>query len=137
MVSSGPTLKEQGMEVSWAGGSEPPILAWLRDRGELGGNLKRSTPSAAPVVGGKEGRADESQAAKFSTFVCFFLIATVRPCSRCLFQQPSTFPASPPPEPAKSTNTLDFESLTLLRLREAERARLEREILEAEARGES
>ena len=71
VVSSGPTLKEQGMEVSWAGGSEPPILAWLRDRGELGGNLKRSTPSTAPMAGGKEGRADESQAAKVSTFVCF------------------------------------------------------------------
>ncbi|KAH0826667.1 hypothetical protein J3R83DRAFT_5054 [Lanmaoa asiatica] len=51
------------------------------------------------------GQTDGSQAAKFATF-------------------PSTFPASPPPEPAKSTptNTLDFESLTLLRLREAERA---------------
>jgi DnaJ family protein C protein 17 len=66
VVSSGPTLKAQGMEVSWAGGSEPPILAWLRDRGELGGNLKQSTPSAAPVVGGQ---VDESQSAKFSTFV--------------------------------------------------------------------
>ena len=71
VVSSGSTLKVQGMEVSWAGGSEPPILAWLRDRGELGGNLKRSTPSTAPMAGGKEAQADESQAAKFSTFVCF------------------------------------------------------------------
>lgn len=62
VVSSGPTLKEQGMEVSWAGGSEPPILGWLRDRGELGGKLKGSMPSATP-------RTDGSQAAKFSTFV--------------------------------------------------------------------
>ncbi|KAG8216900.1 hypothetical protein J3R82DRAFT_7171 [Butyriboletus roseoflavus] len=124
VVSSGPTLKEQGMEVSWAGGSEPPILGWLRDRGELGGKFKGSIPSATPLDGvpgrnhRNEGRTDEPQAAKFSTF-------------------PTTFPASPPPEPAKPTNILDFESLTLLRLREAERARLEREILEAEARGDA
>ncbi|KAF8438036.1 hypothetical protein L210DRAFT_3405222 [Boletus edulis BED1] len=128
VVSSGPTLREQGMEVSWAGGSEPPILQWLRDKGELGGKPKQSTPSAErldSVPGGdqwKAARKDESPTAKFSTF-------------------PSTFPISPPPEPAsqpaKPTNVLDFESLTLLRLREAERARLEREILEAEARGEA
>ncbi|KAF8551656.1 DnaJ-domain-containing protein [Imleria badia] len=126
VVSSGPTLKEQGMEVSWVGGSEPPILEWLRDRGELGGKLRQSAPSAVrfdDTPGGnrrKEARTDESQATTFSSFPSTF-----------------TFPASPPPEPAKPTNTLDFESLTLLRLREAERARLEREILEAEARGEA
>ncbi|KAF8137549.1 hypothetical protein EV363DRAFT_1210440 [Boletus edulis] len=125
VVSSGPTFREQGMEVSWAGGSEPPILQWLRDKGELGGKLKQSTPCLDSVPGGdqwKAARKDDSQTAKFSTF-------------------PSTFPISPPPEPAnqpaKPTSVLDFESLTLLRLREAERARLEREILEAEARGEA
>ena len=31
VISNGPTLKGQGMEVSWAGGSEPPILGWLRE----------------------------------------------------------------------------------------------------------
>ncbi|KAI9569918.1 hypothetical protein HD554DRAFT_2019799 [Boletus coccyginus] len=123
VVSSGPTLKERGMEVSWAGGSEPPILEWLCNRGELGGNLKGSIPSAAPVgdvPGGNPQKGALADETKFSTF-------------------PSTFefPVSPPPEPAKPTNTLDFESLTLLRLREAERARLEREILEAEAKGEA
>ncbi|KAH0833926.1 hypothetical protein J3R83DRAFT_11111 [Lanmaoa asiatica] len=126
VVSSGSTLKEQGMDVSWASGSEPPILGWLRERGELGGKLKGSVPSATPLDGvpgrnqPREGRTNRSQATKFTTF-------------------PSTFPTSPPPEPAKPTptNTLDFESLTLLRLREAERARLEREILEAEARAEA
>lgn len=35
---------------------------------------------------------------------------------------------------ATVSNVMDYESLTLLRLREAERAKLEREILEAEAR---
>lgn len=71
VVSSGPVLKEQGMEVSWAGGSEPPILGWLRDRGELGGKPKGS---ATPLNGnqGKESRIDEPQAVKFSTFVRLF-----------------------------------------------------------------
>ncbi|KAG9313378.1 hypothetical protein JVU11DRAFT_5696 [Chiua virens] len=120
VISSGPALKEQGMEVSWIGGSEPPILGWLRDRGELGGKPKGTMPSTTPLDanGRQESRTDNSQSTKFSTF-------------------PSTFPTTPPPEPAKSSSTLDFESMTLLRLREAERARLEREILEAEARGDA
>ncbi|KAF9225755.1 DnaJ-domain-containing protein [Gyrodon lividus] len=127
-ISSSPALKERGMEVSWAGGSEPPILGWLRDRGELGGKPKNTTTAPTPS-NGASGRAqktdeqlkttDAANGAKFSTF-------------------PSTFPAAPPFEPpeTKATSGMDFESITLLRLREAERARLEREILEAEARGE-
>ena len=77
VVSSGPTLKEQGMEVSWAGGSEPPILEWLRDRGELGGKLKQGTAPPDDVPGGnaqKESRTDEEQATTFSTFVRFALL---------------------------------------------------------------
>ena len=82
VVSSGPTLKEQGMEVSWAGGSEPPVLEWLRERGELGGKHKRTTPSAAPLDGmpggnhTKEDRTGQSQASTFSTFVSLFFLAT-------------------------------------------------------------
>ncbi|KAF9237362.1 hypothetical protein BU15DRAFT_88803 [Melanogaster broomeanus] len=129
-ISSNVALKEQGIEVSWAGGAEPPILGWLRDRGELGGKPKSDIPAstssngAAGTVHGvpeQPHTKDAENGAKFSTF-------------------PSTFPAAPPPEPPKAearpTSSMDFESLTLLRLREAERARLEREILEAEARGE-
>ncbi|KIJ62147.1 hypothetical protein HYDPIDRAFT_158380 [Hydnomerulius pinastri MD-312] len=129
-VSSSPTLKEQGMEVSWAGGSEPPILEWLRDRGELGGKAKSGSPigtSSNGVPGGANETSEQTQptdaanGAKFSTFPSSF---------------PMTFPSEPPPPAAAKTANMDFESLTLLRLREAERARLEREILEAEARGE-
>ena len=42
----------------------------------------------------------------------------------------------PPPTkaPTSSVAGLDYESLTLMRLRQAERERLEREILEQEAR---
>jgi DnaJ family protein C protein 17 len=45
--------------------------------------------------------------------------------------QPS-FDAAPPQPPPVATVGMDYESLTLLRMREAERARLEKEILEAE-----
>lgn len=72
VVSSGPTLKAQGMEVSWVGSSEPPILGWLRDRGELGGKSRGVTPSAPSLneSQSKQDRTEEPQGAKFSTFVC-------------------------------------------------------------------
>ncbi|KAG1805352.1 uncharacterized protein BJ212DRAFT_1392444 [Suillus subaureus] len=109
VVSSAESLKGRGMDVAWAGGSEPPILSWLRERGELGGSAaKRAEP--LPTKTAPEGTT-------FSSF-------------------PSSFPgfddvAPPPPSTAKAG--MDYESLTLLRMREAERARLEKEILEAEA----
>ncbi|KAG2111527.1 uncharacterized protein F5147DRAFT_685618 [Suillus discolor] len=37
VVSNAESLKERGMDVAWAGGSKPPILGWLHERGELGG----------------------------------------------------------------------------------------------------
>ncbi|KAG1828502.1 hypothetical protein EV424DRAFT_1385303 [Suillus variegatus] len=110
VVSSAESLKERGMDVAWAGGSEPPILGWLRERGELGGSAaNRAEPF--PTKPTPEG----------TTFGSF----------------PSSFPAFdevvPPPPPPAAKAGIDYESLTLLRMREAERARLEKEILEAEA----
>ncbi|KAF8837200.1 DnaJ-domain-containing protein [Paxillus ammoniavirescens] len=76
-ISSGPTLKERGMEVSWVGGSEPPILGWLRDRGELGGKPQSTSPAATSSnnAPGKVQTTDElpqttnvANGAKFSTF---------------------------------------------------------------------
>ncbi|KAG1794178.1 uncharacterized protein HD556DRAFT_1371445 [Suillus plorans] len=107
VVSSAELLKERGMDVAWAGGSEPPILGWLRERGELGGPaVNRAEPfSTKPTPEG-------------TTFGSF----------------PSSFPdVAPPPPPPAAKAGIDYESLTLLRMREAERARLEKEILEAEA----
>jgi DnaJ family protein C protein 17 len=45
VVSSAASLKEQGVDVTWAGVSEPPILSWLRDRGELGGTASQHPKS--------------------------------------------------------------------------------------------
>ncbi|OAX32589.1 DnaJ-domain-containing protein [Rhizopogon vinicolor AM-OR11-026] len=110
VVSSAASLKEQGMDVAWAGGSEPPILSWLRERGELGGTAPKR-PKSSQTTPASDGTT-------FSSF-------------------PSSFPSfdeAPAPQPPPvATVGIDYESLTLLRMREAERARLEKEILEAEA----
>ncbi|KAH7886981.1 hypothetical protein F5I97DRAFT_1927259 [Phlebopus sp. FC_14] len=127
VISSSTSLKDQGMEVSWAGGSEPPILGWLRDRGELGGKKHNDIPTRTPTESAPRAQSptevprapDTTHGAKFSTFPSTF---------------PATFPANSQPTPAPTAPAMDFESVTLLRLREAERARLEREILEAEAK---
>ena len=49
-----------------------------------------------------------------------------------LFVQPETFSAPEPPAKDVAPG-IDYEALTLMRLRQAERERLEREILEQEA----
>ncbi|KAG2154145.1 uncharacterized protein EDB93DRAFT_1132873 [Suillus bovinus] len=109
VVSSAELLKDRGMDVAWAGGYEPPILGWLRERGELEGpTAKWAEPSPTKTA---------SEGTTFSSF-------------------PSSFPAFDdvaPPAPPAAKAGIDYESLTLLRMREAERARLEKEILEAEA----
>lgn len=125
VVSSAASLKEQGIDVAWAGGSEPPILSWLRERGELGGtaSLRAKSPQTKTAPEGTT----------FSSFPSSFVsCGSVFPLFSQLISlfQPS-FDDPPPPPPA--TVGMDYESLTLLRMREAERARLEREILEAEA----
>ncbi|KAI5996288.1 DnaJ domain-containing protein [Pisolithus albus] len=166
-VSSSSKLREQDMEVTWAGGSEPPILQWLRDRGKLGGTTSSSSqqaPTSDDAAEPEHGTRKASHLAdgsKFSTFPSTFvsrstfslvfslswrvtsylhhplLDITVPQYGIDIIMQPSTFPPPAPPPVATSTSSaMDYESLTLLRMREAERARLEREILEAEAKEE-
>ncbi|KAK7040206.1 hypothetical protein VNI00_010012 [Paramarasmius palmivorus] len=116
-----------GIEIGWVGGKEPQILGWLKKMGKLGpGGITSGTPeeSKIPAVDRNAEKASLPQmqsssgsAGSFSSF-------------------PETFPdlsAPPPPAPAQSTAGLDYESLTLMRMRQAERERLEREILEQEA----
>lgn len=88
-VSSGPKLEEQGMDVSWAGGTEPPILQWLRDHGQLGGNSNDSSRKTSPPNGfteDRQGNAKTPQTAnledgsKFSSFPSTFVSSFTALC---------------------------------------------------------
>ncbi|KXN82251.1 Pre-mRNA-splicing factor cwf23 [Leucoagaricus sp. SymC.cos] len=100
----------EGVEIGWVNGKEPEILGWLKKMGKLGVSKPKSTSTLSntkvePVDGGD---------AAFSTF-------------------PSTFPNFSSTPSLDTPASLDFESITLLRMRQAERERLEREIREQEA----
>ncbi|KAF5383514.1 hypothetical protein D9615_003613 [Tricholomella constricta] len=105
-----------GIEVGWVGGKEPPILVWLKKMGKLG----MPTPPL-PKQSGAQLYGEQTQPATDSSSFSSF---------------PSSFPDIPIPAkgPGKPSPGLDYESLTLLRLRQAERERLEREIQEQEAK---
>ncbi|PBK74821.1 DnaJ-domain-containing protein, partial [Armillaria solidipes] len=93
----------KGIDITWVGGKEPEILGWLKRTGKL---------SAQPVVARSNPEPQTFSSSMFSSF-------------------PETLP-EPIPEVAVSPD-IDYESLTLMRMRQAERERLEREILEREA----
>ncbi|KAJ3714251.1 DnaJ domain-containing protein [Lentinula raphanica] len=110
----------KGIEVGWIGGSEPEILKWLRKKGHLGpeGSGLSSEPQVQqPMekVPPPQTQTRTSGSDEFSSF-------------------PSTFPDhfSQHGDTVSKAGELDYESLTLMRMRQAERARLEREILEQE-----
>lgn len=67
-ISSRPKLKEQGMDVTWATGSEPLVLQWLRDRGELGGKAsdKMGGNPAADAAAKSQQTPQGSQASDFT-----------------------------------------------------------------------
>ncbi|KIK63066.1 hypothetical protein GYMLUDRAFT_41377 [Collybiopsis luxurians FD-317 M1] len=112
-----------GIEVGWIGGVEPETLGWLKKKGHLGPagsglssepqqKVQRSVEKAPPP----QTQAPSSDSVKFSSF----------PSSMPDFAQSSA-------EPPAAAGDLSYESLTLMRMRQAERERLEREILEQEA----
>jgi len=135
----------EGVEVGWVSGKEPAILDWLRNMGKLG-----STPSAPSVNNpispssawpGEKAELPQNQPttggdSKFSSFPSTF-VSPKHTCARIFMLtifpfQPEVFSeAQPTAVPASSG--LDYESITLMRMRQAERERIEREILEQEA----
>lgn len=129
-----------GIEVGWVGGKEPPILVWLKKLGKLG-----TPPATTPVTRGAEAGGEKAQlpqtqttanASSFSSFpssfVRLFCFTGSLGSSLTLSRQPDI--------PVHSTDSevpsagIDYESLTLMRLRQAERERLERDIREQEAK---
>lgn len=111
-------VKERGLEgvqISWAGnsGEEPELISWLKRHGKLG----------APSEAAKE----QKPSASSPHLVSPQLVVSIYLSDNWYKVAPSSIPAP------SSITGLDYESLTLMRMREAERARLEREILEQEA----
>ncbi|KAJ3487325.1 hypothetical protein NLI96_g3619 [Meripilus lineatus] len=105
------------VEVSWAEGKEPELIVWLKKIGKLGSAKPRSPTPASSATGDKSTKPTKDDDSAYSSF-------------------PSTFPDLSTPLSQTTTSSvagLDYESITLMRLRQAERERLEREILEQEA----
>jgi len=116
--------EERGLkdiEVSWAEGKEPELIEWLKKLGKLGsGGQEKKAASADATSKSPASNAPAESDATFSSF-------------------PSTFPDfSESTFAPTSTNVpgLDYEALTLMRMRQAERERMERQIREQEAEEE-
>lgn len=114
-------------DIKWVGGTEPAVWSWsermlkLKEVRKASGEEKdgvRGVPtSSLPGTGGGLSQAG-GQSAVESNFASF----------------PSSFPQSDVPQLSSApVPGLDFESAVLMRMRQAERARLEREIREKEA----
>ncbi|KAJ7468041.1 DnaJ-domain-containing protein [Mycena latifolia] len=106
-----------GIEVGWVGGKEPEILGWLKKMGKLSAQPPPPAPAPTPTPSTQLPQtAPSATASPFSSF-------------------PTSFPDLPSfsAEPKATAPGVDYEALTLMRLRQAERERLEREILEQEA----
>ncbi|KAI0777661.1 DnaJ domain-containing protein [Trametes elegans] len=121
-----------GIEVDWAEGKEPELIEWLKRMGKLGPS---TTPANASV---EESRTAYSQTPASSNYKTSASGTATQTTSTSGFSSfPSTFPDldATPHAPSATTDVpgVDYESLTLMRMRQAERERLEREIREQEA----
>ncbi|KAL4254617.1 Pre-mRNA-splicing and ERAD-associated protein [Abortiporus biennis] len=118
-------ITERGLkdvEISWAEGKEPDLIGWLKKMGKLGSQRK-------------EGKSTESASTPQTSSSSDTRPASSETDSNAFSSFPSTFPDIA--QPLSSTfstgiSGLDYESLTLMRLQQAERERLEREIREQE-----
>ncbi|TBU25255.1 DnaJ-domain-containing protein [Dichomitus squalens] len=127
-ASGRPEYRLEDIEISWAEGKEPELIGWLKKMGQLG----KATNGAG------KGKGKDKLAPHQDNNPVASTAATPPPPSNGTFSSfPSTFPDinAAPPRPSAPTAVpgLDYESLTLMRMRQAERERLEREIREQEA----
>ncbi|KAI0002575.1 hypothetical protein BJV74DRAFT_933116 [Russula compacta] len=131
-------------EIAWMGGSEPAVWSWaermLKSKEEghraaapaAGGTRNAPVESPAGIGVARGGLAQDSGGSsspgadlQFSSFPSSFV--------RIGNHHFSGHPPPPSSAPQLSGSGLDFESAVLMRLRQAERERLEREIREQEA----
>jgi DnaJ family protein C protein 17 len=122
------------IEVGWAEGKEPEILCWLKKMGKLGG-VETSKPVQEERSEKEQAQLPQVQTRRDSSVFSSFPESMV---SLSLFsfrrsEAPSQ-PEIPPTLPSKTATVtgIDYESLTLMRLRQAEREKLERSIREQE-----
>ncbi|KAF7426405.1 hypothetical protein PC9H_008773 [Pleurotus ostreatus] len=102
----------KGVDIRWVDEKEPPILVWLKKMGKLG-----SEPTSSSGDEVKATLPQHQSKADPSTFASSF---------------PDSLPDVAAPK-LPSVSGLGYEEMTLMRLRQAERDRLEREIREQEA----
>lgn len=141
------------IEVDWAEGKEPELIGWLKKMGKLGGgssgssNKPQTTTSGAKAATAqtplssdcKATNSPYTQASPTSAFSSFPSTFVGNICSRHYrIAELRSFQPDfnvTPQAPTASTDVpgIDYESMTLLRMRQAERERIEREIREQEA----
>ncbi|GJE99569.1 DnaJ-domain-containing protein [Phanerochaete sordida] len=121
-----------GVEVTWAEDKEPELIGWLKKMGKLGPTQPLAKEDSDIIM--------ESQSQPQSQMEAEPQNATpAAPTDNGAFSSfPASFPSSFPDvsettSSGSKTSALDYESVTLMRLRQAERERLEREIREREA----
>ncbi|KAG2008342.1 DnaJ protein [Coprinopsis cinerea AmutBmut pab1-1] len=138
-TSPSPKVDLKGMEIGWVNNKEPLILGWLKKMGKLPSSRE---PSKSPPTDSAK-QEDSSRSTPSFSFVA--PSANDNASKSTPF---SSFPDLEPPSIPSTTDVpsfsgftgapgLDYESLTLLRLRQAEKERLEREILEREREEEA
>ncbi|KAF9036495.1 DnaJ-domain-containing protein [Hymenopellis radicata] len=102
-ASGRPERGLNGVDIAWVGGKEPAIIGWLKSTGRL---------SSQPLTEPPQSQQTDTP----TTFSSF----------------PETLPDTSFPSVTSTSADIDYESLTLMRLRQAERERLEKEIREQE-----
>jgi len=136
-------------EITWMDGSEPAVWSWAErmlksKEKEQRGATTTTVPAMPAPAGGARDVGDDAPPASIRNNARGGLPqdsgAQSSPATGPQFSSfPSSFSGlSPPPPPPSSTPRfsapgLDFESAVLMRMRQAERERLEREIREQEA----
>lgn len=142
-TSTSSRVNLKGMEITWVNNKEPLILGWLKKMGKLPtGTSGTSTPAPPQTNSSSSAKPSTPSTGPTSTPISGPLGAPPGPTPFSSFPAPSATPKPPQapsfsfpgvPSSGGSTPGLDYESITLLRLRQAERERLEKEIREREA----
>ncbi|EMD35305.1 hypothetical protein CERSUDRAFT_116104 [Gelatoporia subvermispora B] len=124
------------IEVNWAEEKEPELIGWLKKMGKLSTAARNNATPSTPAVPTNGAITTPALSATSRPSAATPATAPLASASAPFSSFPSSFPdleTSRTPITAGIDAGLDYESLTLMRLRQAERERLEREIRERDA----